>query len=159
MKIDEFLALRSAEAAEALYNAGIKPEDIIIQPTRKEFDGDRTVVCFPLAKAAKKSPAAAGEEMGAYLKDHNPQIDRYNVVNGFLNVSLSKVFWNDEFVEMAAAPDYGQLPSKGKTVMVEFSSPNTNKPLHLGHVRNNLLGWSVSKLLAADGYEIGRAHV
>ncbi|MCI2082550.1 MAG: arginine--tRNA ligase [Bacteroidales bacterium] len=159
MKIDEFLADRGAEAANALYDAGIEAASVLIQPTRKEFDGDRTVVVFPFAKIARKKPAEIGDEMGKYLKEHNPEIDRYNVVNGFLNISLSKLYWNGEFKEIRSAKDYGRLPSKGKTVMVEFSSPNTNKPLHLGHIRNNLLGWSVSQLLSADGYDVVKANL
>jgi arginyl-tRNA synthetase len=159
MKIDEFLASKAAEAANALYNAGIGSDAVQIQPTRKDFDGDRTVVVFPLSKAAHKSPADTGREMGDFLKEHNPEIDRFNVVNGFLNISLSKVFWAEEFAEMAGAADFGQHEDRGKTVMVEFSSPNTNKPLHLGHVRNNLLGWSVSQLLAADGYRVLKVNL
>lgn len=159
MKIDEFLSSKAAEAANALYNASLGPESIQIQPTRKDFDGDRTVVVFPLTKAAHKSPAAAGQEMGDYMKSHNPEIDRFNVVNGFLNISLSKIFWAKEFAEIASTPDFGRHQPNGKTVMVEFSSPNTNKPLHLGHVRNNLLGWSVSQLLAADGYNVIKVNL
>jgi arginyl-tRNA synthetase len=159
MKIDEFLSSKAAEAANALYNASLGPESIQIQPTRKDFDGDRTVVVFPLTKAAHKSPADAGQEMGSYMKSHNPEIDRFNVVNGFLNISLSKIFWAKEFAEIASTPDFGRHQPNGKTVMVEFSSPNTNKPLHLGHIRNNLLGWSVSQLLAADGYDVMKVNL
>ena len=159
MKIDEFLSSKAAEAANALYNANIGAESIQIQPTRKDFDGDRTVVVFPLTKAAHKSPAAAGQEIGDFMKSHNPEIDRFNVVNGFLNISLSKLFWAKEFAEIASTPDFGQHKPNGKTVMVEFSSPNTNKPLHLGHIRNNLLGWSVSQLLAADGYDVMKVNL
>jgi arginyl-tRNA synthetase len=159
MKIDEFLSSKAAEAANALYNASLGPESIQIQPTRKDFDGDRTVVVFPLTKAAHKSPADAGREMGDYMKSHNPEIDRFNVVNGFLNISLSKIFWAKEFAEIASTPEFGRHQPNGKTVMVEFSSPNTNKPLHLGHVRNNLLGWSVSQLLAADGYNVMKVNL
>ncbi|MDE5889791.1 MAG: arginine--tRNA ligase, partial [Bacteroidales bacterium] len=99
------------------------------------------------------------KEIGDYLVEHEPAVERYNVVKGFLNISLSSAYWNGLFAEIASAADFGQLPSSGKTVMVEFSSPNTNKPLHLGHIRNILLGWSVSKLLEANGHKVMKVNL
>ena len=151
MNLDGFIAEKVACAVESLYGAKAPEGSIQPSPTRKEFEGDVTVVTFPLLRISRKSPEATAEEIGAYLKENLPQIESYNVVKGFLNLKISPAYWCDVFSGIAAAEDYGQAAPTGRTVMVEFSSPNTNKPLHLGHIRNNLLGWSVSRLLEVAG--------
>jgi len=125
-----------------------------VAPTRKEFEGDYTLVVFPLLRVSHSSPEVTGAAIGGWLQENVPEVDGFNVVKGFLNISLSNLFWTELFGAIAADPDFGQLPSTGRNVMVEFSSPNTNKPLHLGHIRNNLLGDSVSRLLAASGEHV-----
>ncbi len=147
------------EALEALYGASAASAPIQLSATRKEFEGDTTLVTFPLLKVSRKSPEATAEEIGAYLKANVPQIESYNVVKGFLNIKLSAAFWKEVFGEISSAENFGILPATGKTIMVEFSSPNTNKPLHLGHIRNNLLGWSVSRLLEANGHKILKVNL
>ncbi|MBR4063782.1 MAG: arginine--tRNA ligase [Tidjanibacter sp.] len=158
MNIEKHLLKEIAECVEALYGAtGI---DLQLQKTRKEFEGDYTLVVFPLLRTSRKSPDATAEEIGAALAARLPeQVKGYNVIKGFLNISLCENFWGERFAEMATAENYGIAPSNGKTVMVEYSSPNTNKPLHLGHIRNNLLGYSVSQILAACGYNVIKANL
>ena len=146
------LAAAARRCVAALYQVEPAAGLIQVQPTRKEFEGDVTLVVFPLLKTSHKAPEATANEIGAWLQENDPQVDRFNVVKGFLNIKLAGAYWASNLAEIAAQPDFGQLPASGKTVMVEFSSPNTNKPLHLGHIRNNLLGWSVSQLLAACGH-------
>ncbi len=155
----EFIAASAASAVRALY--GIEPAPALIQtqPTRKEFEGDVTLVVFPLLKTSRKAPEATANEIGEWLKANVPQIAGFNVVKGFLNIKLAGSYWTEVLAGIAAQPDYGQLPSTGRTVMVEFSSPNTNKPLHLGHIRNNLLGWSISQLLKACGHSVIRVNL
>ncbi len=159
MNLDGFIAEKVACAVESLYGAKAPEGSIQPSPTRKEFEGDVTVVTFPLLRISRKSPEATAEEIGAYLKENLPQIESYNVVKGFLNLKISPAYWCDVFSGIAAAEDYGQAAPTGRTVMVEFSSPNTNKPLHLGHIRNNLLGWSVSRLLEAAGNKVIKVNL
>ena len=130
-----------------------------LQITRKEFDGDYTLVVFPLLKMSHLAPEATGNAIGQWMLENVPEVGGYNTVKGFLNISLSNVYWNEVFAEAFRNEDFGQLPATGKTIMVEFSSPNTNKPLHLGHVRNNLLGWSVSRLLEANGHKVLKVNL
>ena len=156
---EKFLAEKAAEAVRTLYGADLGQSALQVQVTRKEFEGDYTLVVFPLLKVSKASPEATGNAIGAYLTENYAAISGYNVVKGFLNISFSTVFWNGLFAAIASADDFGQLPSSGRTVMVEFSSPNTNKPLHLGHIRNNLLGWSVSRLLEANGHRVLKVNL
>ncbi len=159
MTPDVFIKPLVAEAIKKLY--AVEPEDKLIQPqpTRKEFEGDITIVAFPLLRISRKSPQETAEEIGNYLNANYVEVASYNVVNGFLNLKLSQDFWKKCFREIATTKDYGQLPSSGKTVMVEFSSPNTNKPLHLGHIRNILLGWSVSRLMEANGHNVVKTNI
>lgn len=159
MNPDIFLASKCKEAVSALY--GFEPGDgqVQIQSTRKEFEGDYTLVVFPFVKAAKCAPEACAGAIGKWLSENVPEVASYNVIKGFLNISLSPLFWDEVLEEITSSEDFGQLPSNGKTVMVEFSSPNTNKPLHLGHVRNILLGWSVSELMKAGGYRVIRVNL
>ncbi|MCL1974156.1 MAG: arginine--tRNA ligase [Bacteroidetes bacterium] len=157
--IELLLSRELSKAIETLYGQSIAPECISLQATRKEFDGDLTAVLFPLLKISRKSPEQTGREIGAYLKEQLSFIDSYQVIKGFLNFKFTPAFWMERLKEMAATPQFGQQPQKGKTIMVEYSSPNTNKPLHLGHIRNNLLGWSVSKLLEANGYRVVKVNL
>lgn len=151
---EQFIALKASEAVKALYNTDVPAETMQVGITRKEFEGDYTLVVFPLLRISHAAPAATGEAIGAWLSANCPEISAFNAVQGFLNLSLSPVFWRETFKQIDSDPDFGQLPSTGRRVMVEFSSPNTNKPLHLGHIRNNLLGASVSELLKAAGNEV-----
>lgn len=159
MNQEIFISKRVKEAVTELYGASAEGLSIQMQATRKEFEGDVTAVMFPLLKVSRKSPEATGEEVGAWLKEHTPEIESYNVVKGFLNIKISQSFWNEVFSEIASTEDFGQGAPTGKTIMVEYSSPNTNKPLHLGHIRNNLLGSSVSKLLAANGHNVIKVNL
>lgn len=156
---EKFIVGKAAQAVKVLYGADVEQSALQVQVTRKEFEGDYTLVVFPLLKVSKAAPEATGNAIGEYLKENYTEISGYNVVKGFLNISFSTVFWNSLFAEIAATEDFGQLEPTGKTVMVEFSSPNTNKPLHLGHIRNNLLGWSVSRLLEANGHRVLKVNL
>ncbi len=156
---EKFVAEKAAEAVKKLFGAEMDPSSFQVQVTRKEFEGDYTLVVFPLLKVSKSGPEATGNAIGSCLKDSCAEIAGYNVVKGFLNISFSVSFWNRLFAGIAAAEDFGQHAPTGRTVMVEYSSPNTNKPLHLGHIRNNLLGWSVSKLLEANGHKVLKVNL
>ena len=159
MTPEQFIIEKAAQAVKELYGAEVPSSLLQVQVTRKEFEGDYTLVVFPLLKISKSSPEMTGKAVGDYLKDNCPEISGYNVVKGFLNISFSEVYWHSLFKAIAASEDFGQLPATGKTIMVEYSSPNTNKPLHLGHIRNNLLGWSVSKLLEVNGHRVMKVNL
>ncbi|MFA6676591.1 MAG: arginine--tRNA ligase [Bacteroidales bacterium] len=159
MNPEIFVAEKVQDALVELYSEATKAIKVQVQPTRKEFEGDWTVVMFPYLRMSKKSPVATGEEVGEYLKENIEEIESFNVVKGFLNIKLKDSYWDSLFSEIAQTPNYGQAAPSGKTIMVEFSSPNTNKPLHLGHIRNNLLGWSVSQLLAANGHKVLKVNL
>ena len=159
MSSELFIQSKAAAAVAALYNVEVAPESLQVSVTRKEFEGDYTLVVFPLLKISKSSPENTGEAIGSYLKANVPEIAGYNCVKGFLNILFSPVYWDGILAGIAADDDFGQLPSTGRRVMVEFSSPNTNKPLHLGHIRNNLLGDSVSRLLAKGGNEVVKSTI
>ena len=135
--------------------------DFEFQTTRKEFEGDTTLLIFPLLRFIKMKPELLGQLIGEYLKRDNEYIEKYNVVNGFLNLSLSDSFYLKEFKSLYGISKYGHLPisKNSSTIMVEFSSPNTNKPLHLGHIRNNLLGYSISKILEANGNRVIKTQI
>ena len=154
MTTEQFIASRASEAVKALYGVEIPADQLQVQVTRKEFEGDFTLVVFPLLRISHSSPDATGTAIGGWLVANCKEISAFNSVKGFLNLSLSNFYWAGLFESIHTAPDFGVLPSTGKRVMVEFSSPNTNKPLHLGHVRNNLLGSSVSSLLKAAGNDV-----
>ena len=149
-----FIAARAAEAIKALYGADVEPGKLQVSVTRKEFEGDFTLIVFPLLRLSGTTPEKTGAAIGDWLVANVPEISGYNCVKGFLNILFSNLYWNELFREIALAEDFGMLPSTGKNIMVEFSSPNTNKPLHLGHIRNNLLGDSVSRLLKASGNNV-----
>ena len=149
-----------------LYSAVVSPNEISLQETRKEFSGDVTLVTFPFIKASKKSPEQTGEEIGNLIKSFTPLVHEINVVKGFLNLTIAEDFWKNFFTEVVSDPSLlldpeknNDLKTKKKLLMVEYSSPNTNKPLHLGHVRNNLLGYSVAELLKASGNSVLKVNL
>ena len=159
MTPENFIINKAVEAIKELYSVDVNAETLQVQVTRKEFEGDYTLVVFPLLKISKTTPENTGNAIGEWLKANTPEIAAYNTVKGFLNLSFSTVYWNGLFAQIATAEDFGQLPKTGRTIMVEYSSPNTNKPLHLGHIRNNLLGWSVAKLLETCGHDVMKANL
>ena len=158
MEIEQFITKAVTTAIGALYGE-VGPAQIQIQKTRREFEGDYTLVVFPLLKLTRKSPADTAGPIGEYLTAHYPEFASYNVISGFLNLSLSDRFWLDRFAAIADDEAFGTAPRTGRTIMVEYSSPNTNKPLHLGHIRNNLLGYSVAQILAARGHRVIKVNL
>ena len=161
MTVESIISQGVSDALKALYNADVAPDTIVPQATRKEFEGNLTVVVFPFLKASHKNPAQTASEIGEWLKENVPAVEKFNVVKGFLNISISPRFWIDVLNSMISDPDYGMVKpdESSKLVMVEYSSPNTNKPLHLGHVRNNLLGFSLSKILQANGHKVVKTNI
>jgi arginyl-tRNA synthetase len=148
------------EAVEKLYQYNATDNQIQIQKTKKEFDGDLTVVVFPFVKIAGKSPEKTGEELGIYLQNNNKLISGYNVIKGFLNLNINPTYWVEALTQMLRNPDFGKgTTGNGKLLMVEYSSPNTNKPLHLGHIRNNLLGFSIGEIQKANGWEVVKTNI
>ncbi len=161
MNIELFLAETISTQVNQLFDLTTVPTDIILQKTKKEFEGDYTLVTFPFIKAAKLTPEKTGELIGDAILKANPVITKFNIVKGFLNVSLANTFWVSEFKSIAGTKDYGvkQALSSGKQIMLEYSSPNTNKPLHLGHIRNNLLGYSVASILKTQGHDVVKVNI
>ena len=161
MTINQIIAQGVADAVKDLYGIATDPSSVNPQATRKEFDGDLTVMVFPYVKNAKKAPEAVGEDIGAWLKNNLEAVKDYNVVKGFLNISIAPSFWLDVLGNIAADNDFGitKAADDAELVMVEYSSPNTNKPLHLGHVRNNLLGYSLSEILKANGKRVVKTNI
>lgn len=146
-------------ALRKLYGTEPGQQPLQVQATRKEFEGDFTVVVFPLLSISKKSPEQTASELGQAILETVPEIESFQVIKGFLNLKMSPYYWMSMLQDIAQTPRYGSKPRSGKTVMVEFSSPNTNKPLHLGHVRNNFLGWSVSRILEANGHKVIKVNL
>ena len=159
MNPEKLITEKTSEAIKSLYGEEVQTDKIQTQATRREFEGDITAVMFPLLKISKKSPEATGDEIGRFIKENCTHVESYNVVKGFLNIKLSGNYWKSVFNNINESEDWGQLPKTGNTVMVEFSSPNTNKTLHLGHIRNNLLGWSVAKLLETNGHNVIKVNL
>ena len=157
MTTEQFIAGKAVEAVKALYGADVPADIMQVAVTRKDFEGDYTLVVFPLLRTSRQAPAATAQAIGEWLTANCPEISGFNAVQGFLNLSLSNIYWRENLQDIIADKGFGQLPATGRRVMVEFSSPNTNKPLHLGHIRNNLLGDSVSRLLKAAGDEVIKA--
>lgn len=157
MKAEHFLIQGVNQAVEEFYPGVTVPLEF--QATRKDFEGDITLVVFAMLKVIKGRPEAIGDQIGAHLVAHVPEVTAYNVVKGFLNLSLSDGFYLRTFKEISAAEQYGFASPSGQAVMVEYSSPNTNKPLHLGHIRNNLLGYSVSEILKAAGHKVYKTQI
>ena len=154
MTPESFIANKAAQAISEIYGTSVEASTLQVQLTRKEFEGDFTLVVFPLLRVSRTSPEATGAAIGDWLKANVPEISGFNVVKGFLNILLSPLYWNELLASISQDAAFGQLPATGRNIMVEFSSPNTNKPLHLGHIRNNLLGSSVSDLLKAAGHNV-----
>jgi arginyl-tRNA synthetase len=159
LSIETFLAEKFAQAIASLYGVTLDPNTLQIQKTHTDFKGDFTLVVFPLLRVSKKKPEETGAEIGAYLTQNSSEFADFNVVKGFLNVSLTDKFWGETLTQTGETENFGFAKSNGKHVMVEFSSPNTNKPLHLGHIRNNLLGFSVSRILEANGNEVIKVNL
>lgn len=151
MSSTDFLSRKLSAAVAERYGLDSSELSLQLVPTRKDFEGDYTLVVFPLLRYSHSSAEQTATELGELFKERFPEIASYNAVKGFLNLSLSQYFWKETLERIASDASFGTTAPTGKTIMVEFSSPNTNKPLHLGHVRNNLLGWSVSELLKAAG--------
>ncbi len=142
-----------------LYSA--EGQDIQFQKTTKDFKGDITLVVFPILRVSKKGPEQTAEQIGDYLKEKVSEVADFNVVKGFLNLEIAKEFWFNQFVKAYNTVDYGVVKSdtKSPTYLVEYSSPNTNKPLHLGHIRNNLLGYSVAEIIKASGRHVKKVQI
>ncbi|MCM1080022.1 MAG: arginine--tRNA ligase [Bacteroidales bacterium] len=161
MNIEERIQLAAVNAVRTLY--GIEPDKkmVQLQKTRAEFEGNLTLVVFPFVKIARKSPEQVGEEIGKELVEHSGIVSAYNVVKGFLNLSVSDAAWRELLAAVDADDHYGEKTATEDSdlVMIEYSSPNTNKPLHLGHVRNNLLGWSLSRIMQANGHKVVKTNI
>lgn len=158
MNIEKFLQEKARTSIESLYGTA---EGVPVQmaKTNKDFEGDFTLVVFPLLKLSRKGPEQTAQEIGRHMVDNMPELKAFNVIKGFLNLSLSEGFWAERFNELSDDANYGLFADSGQTVMVEYSSPNTNKPLHLGHIRNNLLGYSVAEILKANGHKVIKANL
>jgi len=155
MTIEKMLTQQVLEAVKACYGVELTEKDVQLQETRKEFAGDLTVVVFPFTRYSRKSPEETAKELGEYLKQNIEEVETYNVIKGFLNVVISSAYWIKVLNDVAKEEKYGYAKeSSGRTYMIEYSSPNTNKPLHLGHIRNNFLGWSVSEIQKANGHNV-----
>ena len=155
MTIEKMLTQQVLEAVKACYGVELTEKDVQLQETRKEFAGDLTVVVFPFTRYSRKSPEETAKELGEYLKQNIEEVETYNVIKGFLNVVISSAYWIEVLNDVAKEEKYGYAKEpSGKTYMIEYSSPNTNKPLHLGHIRNNFLGWSVSEIQKANGHNV-----
>ncbi|MDE6218755.1 MAG: arginine--tRNA ligase [Muribaculaceae bacterium] len=161
MKIEDIISKGVAEATSALYGTEIDTKLVQPQATRKEFEGNFTVVVFPLLKISRKSPEATATEIGEWLKGNVSAIGSYNVVKGFLNLTIDPAYWLQTLADIEAECDFGvrHADENSELVMVEYSSPNTNKPLHLGHVRNNLLGYSLACILEANGKKVVKTNI
>ncbi len=154
-----FITEAAIKAVKELYNTDITADAISLQETRKEFEGQLTIVTFPFTRFSRKSPEQTGTEIGEYLKANVSEVSAFNVIKGFLNISIADDHWLNTLHSQILSADFAEPQYNGQKVMVEYSSPNTNKPLHLGHVRNNLLGFSVAQILAAAGYEVVKANL
>ena len=161
MSLDSIISQGVSRAVKELYGVDTPAEQIVPQATRKEFEGNLTIVVFPWVKAARKVPDAVATEIGNWLVDNEPAVDRFNAVKGFLNIVIEPTYWNSVLEHIAADDNFGfkEETADSPLVMVEYSSPNTNKPLHLGHVRNNLLGYSLSRILQACGNKVVKTNI
>ncbi|WP_448634347.1 arginine--tRNA ligase [Pedobacter panaciterrae] len=159
MNIEQHIVTATIAAVKQLYDQDIPENQINLQDTRSEFEGQITIVVFPVVRFSKKSPEATANELGEYLVANVQDVTAFNVIKGFLNLTIADSYWLNLFNKELLSPQFGSIKPNGQKVMVEYSSPNTNKPLHLGHVRNNLLGYSVAELLKADGYEVIKVNL
>ena len=150
----------TVQAIEQLYGLSLPVDQILVNATKPEFEGDYTVVLFAFVKQLKKTPDALGQELGDALVAANPTLfNSYNIIKGFLNLVIANQFWMDFVEQEKNNALFGTQQPNGKSVMVEYSSPNTNKPLHLGHLRNNFLGWSIAEILKANGYQVTKTCI
>lgn len=161
MNLEATIQSAVAQAVSVLYQFETEPAQIQLQKTKKEFEGDVTVVVFPFVKAARKSPEGAGQEIGEYLVQNSHVISAFNVIKGFLNLSINRTYWIDLLNNISADEKFGTVVSDDNSplMMIEYSSPNTNKPLHLGHIRNNLLGFSISEIQKANGWQVVKTNI
>lgn len=161
MKLELKIAEITVNALKSLYSIDVECSDIQLQKTKKEFEGDLTIVIFPFVKAVRKSPDIIGGELGEFICKHEFLVEKFNVIKGFLNLCISKQHWINELNEIDKDDTFGYktVTDNSPLVMVEYSSPNTNKPLHLGHIRNNLLGYSLSEILKANGYKVVKTNI
>ena len=161
MTIEQIIKKGVADAVKALYGADVNADGIQLQATRKEFEGNLTVLVFPFLKASRKAPEATANEIGAWLTENVSAVGSCNAVNGFLNIVIDPACWLSLLHDIEADENYGIRPvtDDAPLVMVEYSSPNTNKPLHLGHVRNNLLGYSLACILKANGLRVVKTNI
>ena len=161
MSIDNLLAQATANAVKALYDVDFPADKIVPQTTKKEFEGNETIVVFPFLKASRKAPEATAQEIGQWLVDNCEAVEKFNVIKGFLNITIQPAFWTNVLNQVASTPDYGfrSVTDDSPLVMIEYSSPNTNKPLHLGHVRNNLLGFSLARIMEANGNKVVKTNI
>ena len=157
MNLNQVLHAELEASIQLLF--GQSPESLQVQPTNLEFEGSHTLVCFPLTKLSKKSPEETARLIGEHLVQSGGPISKFNVVKGFLNLSISDAVWLEAFSDVLNSTDYGRQTATGKEIMVEYSSPNTNKPLHLGHLRNNFLGYAVAEIYAALGYKVHKVQI
>ena len=161
MNIETTLVQGAVEAIKNLYGTDFSAEKIQLQKTRKEFEGDFTLVVFPFLALSKKRPEETAQEIGEYMKNNLPQISSFNVVKGFLNLAIAPSYWVELLKHIDSTEKWGTTPvtEDSPLVMVEYSSPNTNKPLHLGHIRNNLLGYALSNIIAANGNKVVKTNI
>jgi arginyl-tRNA synthetase len=158
--IENYLGAMCAEGVKALFDVEVSPKDIQVQPTRKDFEGELTIVTFPLVRYAKKSPEETGNALGEYLQSRMNEVESFGVVKGFLNLTFTSQFWIDNLLSASKNESYGRAEENSKDlVIVEYASPNTNKPLHLGHLRNIFLGYSVSEILKAAGHPVKKVQI
>ena len=161
MKIEEIITQGVSDAVKSLYGLDFPASKIQPQQTKKEFEGNLTIMAFPFLKASHKAPEATATEIGDWLVANVPAVEKFNVVKGFLNISVNPTFWLTTLHSIAEDDSFGlrKADENSDLVMVEYSSPNTNKPLHLGHVRNNLLGYSLSLILEANGHKVVKTNI
>ena len=161
MKIESQIMSAAIEAVKALYGQDVPEKMVQLQKTRSEFEGNLTLVVFPFVKMARKSPEQTGQELGDYLVAHCEAVSSYNVVKGFLNLVIAPAAWLSMLADIDSDEHYGEKAADAQSplVMIEYSSPNTNKPLHLGHVRNNLLGWSLAQIMQANGNRVVKTNI
>ena len=161
MDIQNVIQSACAKAVEALYGAQVSAEQLQLQKTKKEFEGHLTLVVFPLLRISRKKPEDTAQEIGQWLADNEPAVEKFNVIKGFLNLSVATTSWTRLLNTIAQTADYGTVKPtvESPLVMIEYSSPNTNKPLHLGHVRNNLLGWAISQILEGAGNRVVKTNI
>lgn len=159
--MEQKLKLVTSKAIEVIYKENVEPEVVQIQKTKKEFTGDFTIVIFPLLRYSGKNPEETSKEIGEYLKSNIAEIKSFNVIKGFLNIEISDDYWNNYLLKIFSQSDFGLNKSinSPKNIVIEFSSPNTNKPLHLGHIRNNLLGDALARIMKANGHNVNSVNL